>query len=439
MKEDNRIYDIAGIGIGPFNLGLAALCAPLSELQTIFLDAKPEFNWHEGMLLPGSTLQVSYLADLVTLADPCSPYTYLNFLRQHGRLLQFGIHESNVITRREYNRYCRWVCSRLSNLRFNWKVTMVCYEAARQCYTITGSNPQTGAIQKVVARHVVIGVGTQPSVPGFAMPLLGDRILHSSQYLSHRAMIQHSKQVTVVGSGQSAAEIFYDLLQTGREGDQQLAWMTRSARFYAMEHTKLSFEMATPAYIDHFYRLPEHQKTAILQRQDSLYRGINYELINAVYDHLYDRMTEGNVMPATLMTNVALREIRPAGGNWLLRFYQEEQDAWFEQHSRHVILATGYKTTQPSFLEPLHNRICYDTAGNFKITRRYAIDPDHTLFVQNAEMHTHGFTAPELGLGPYRNAVIINTILGRDHYPVDGPTVFQQFSAPQRPNSDGAA
>lgn len=433
MKEPNEIYDIAGIGVGPFNLGLAALCQPVAALKTIFLEQRPEFNWHTGMLLPGSTLQVSYLADLVTLADPCSAFSYLNYLRKQGRLLQFGIYENNVITRREYNRYCRWVCSQLTNLRFNCRVTGISYLAEKKYYIVNSTHPITGQTQDTYARHVVIGIGTQPSVPGFATPFLGDRVLHSSCYLEHRTDILHSKRVTVIGSGQSAAEIFYDLLQSHAAQGKELCWMTRSERFYAMEHTKLSFEMATPAYIDHFYNLPEARKSLTIQRQDALYKGINYQLINAIYDRLYEQMTESIVTPVTLMTNVELQEIRPAKqGRWIQGFYHQEEGTSFEQETEHVILATGYRTTTPSFLEPLNDRIRYHTPGSFKISRQYTIDEENTLFVQNAEMHSHGFTAPELGLGPYRNAVIINAVLGTAYYPVDGQTVFQQFSAPGR-------
>lgn len=425
------MYDIAGIGIGPFNLGLAALCAPIQSLKTIFLEAQPEFNWHAGMLLPGSTLQVSYLADLVTLADPCSAFMYLNFLRKQGRLLQFGIHENNVITRREYNRYCRWVCDQLSNLQFNWHVTDVGYGEDGPYYRITGVHPFTGASRSIRARHVVIGIGTQPSIPGFAASLLGDQVLHSSQYLKYRAAVSHSKRIVVVGSGQSAAEIFYDLLQNGAVPGQHLSWMTRSPRFYAMEHTKLSFEMATPAYIDHFYQLSQTRKPVTIQQQDTLYKGVNYQLINAIYDRLYELMTEGMPVPVTLMTNVSLKEMRPSKTKgWVLQFHHEEQEQCFELEAEHIILATGYKTIAPPFLKSIKHLIRYDAQGHFNITRKYAIDEKDTLFVQNAEMHTHGFTAPELGLGPYRNAVIINTILGTTYYPVDEQTVFQQFGVP---------
>ena len=39
-----------------------------------------------------------------------------------------------------------------------------------------------------------------------------------------------------------------------------------------------------------------------------------------------------------------------------------------------------------------------------------------TLFVQNAELHTHGVGAPDLGLGAHRNAVIANALCGREVY-----------------------
>lgn len=40
-----KIYDLLGVGIGPFNLSLAALIEPISHLETIFLEQKKQnFN-----------------------------------------------------------------------------------------------------------------------------------------------------------------------------------------------------------------------------------------------------------------------------------------------------------------------------------------------------------------------------------------------------------
>jgi lysine N6-hydroxylase len=104
----NKVYDFVAIGLGPFNLGLACLTAPISELDGVFLERKPEFDWHPGMLLESATLQTPFLADLVTLADPASPYSFLSYLKDAGRLYSFYIRESFYPLRTEYVDYCRW-------------------------------------------------------------------------------------------------------------------------------------------------------------------------------------------------------------------------------------------------------------------------------------------------------------------------------------------
>ena len=52
------------------------------------------------------------------------------------------------------------------------------------------------------------------------------------------------------------------------------------------------------------------------------------------------------------------------------------------------------------------------------------------MFVQNAELHTHGFTAPDLGMGAYRNSVLVNRLAGREHYAVERRIAFQGFGTP---------
>ncbi len=41
------------------------------------------------MLIEGVTLEVPFLADLVTLADPTSPYSFLNYVRERDRIYEF--------------------------------------------------------------------------------------------------------------------------------------------------------------------------------------------------------------------------------------------------------------------------------------------------------------------------------------------------------------
>src|SRR5438270_12775222 len=89
ITEDST-YDVIGIGIGPANLALAvALEEEAGELRRLFLDSKPAPVWHPGMLLDDATIQLSVLKDLAMLRNPRSHFTFLNYLKAKGRLLDF--------------------------------------------------------------------------------------------------------------------------------------------------------------------------------------------------------------------------------------------------------------------------------------------------------------------------------------------------------------
>jgi len=102
--EQHECLDVIGIGIGPFNLGMAALLEK-TDVQALFFERKEQFDWHPGMMLDGTTLQVPFMADLVTMVDPKSPYSFLNYLHEHNRLYSFYFLESFHIPRAEYNHY----------------------------------------------------------------------------------------------------------------------------------------------------------------------------------------------------------------------------------------------------------------------------------------------------------------------------------------------
>ncbi|SIC15885.1 putative peptide monooxygenase [Mycobacteroides abscessus subsp. abscessus] len=53
-----NIYNLIGIGIGPYNLSLAVMLEKVPGLTGLFFDKTPEFSWHPGMLIEGSEMQV---------------------------------------------------------------------------------------------------------------------------------------------------------------------------------------------------------------------------------------------------------------------------------------------------------------------------------------------------------------------------------------------
>ncbi|MHB1921592.1 MAG: lysine N(6)-hydroxylase/L-ornithine N(5)-oxygenase family protein [Chitinophagaceae bacterium] len=427
--EAPPIFDLMGIGLGPFNLGLAALCQPLKGLKSIFLEQGAEFNWHPGMMLETSTLQVPFFADLVTLANPSSPHSFLAYLKAQGRLFQFAIRENNYLTRREFNRYCQWVVSRLSGLYFHHRVHATEFDPAKNCYRIRVHLLPGGQEKIFYSRHLVLGTGTQPNLPDFARKWQSPDLIHSSDYLHFKDRILGKKKVIIIGSGQSAAEIYFDLLGKLEHFPQGLFWYTRSDRFFPMENAKLTYEMTSPDYQDYFFHLPEGRKLEILANQDMLYKGINASLINDIYDLLYLKTIEGQPIPTGLFPGWALRDIdRKADGHFILSLHHTEQQRFFQLDAEAVILATGYQAGHPSFLEPIRDRIRWNSRGQLAVDQNYSIDlGGKEIFVQNAELHTHGFSAPDLGMGPYRNATILQQILGYAPYPMEKRIAFQTF------------
>src|SRR5699024_749505 len=147
-------YDFVAVGLGPFNLGLACLTEPIGELHGLFLESNNDVAWHPGMLLEDVRLQTPFLADLVTLADPASPYSFLNFLKQRGRLYPFYIRESFYPLRSEYDEYLRWAARQLPTLRFGEHVTAVDYDDARELYLVTVFRAADGRSVTYHARHL---------------------------------------------------------------------------------------------------------------------------------------------------------------------------------------------------------------------------------------------------------------------------------------------
>ncbi|WP_311380617.1 lysine N(6)-hydroxylase/L-ornithine N(5)-oxygenase family protein [Arthrobacter sp. ISL-69] len=433
-----RIYDFAGIGVGPFNLGLAALTEPVDGLDAVFLERRDSFDWHPGMMLEPAHLQVPFMADLVTLADPTSPYSFLNFLKQTGRLYRFYIRENFYPLRAEYNQYCQWVAGQLDSVRFGTDVRGITYDDGVYTLSVDG----TAGPEVLRARRLVLGTGTSPYVPaacdGIVDAAANDRgglVLHNADYLSRKAELQKQRSITIVGSGQSAAEIYYELLQEIDVHGYRLNWVTRSGRFFPLEYTKLTLEMTSPEYVDYFHGLPQEQRDGLIKSQKNLYKGINSELIDAIYDLLYAKSLSG-IVDTRLLTHSALTGASwdPAAGSHTLALRHEEQGADYSLDTEAVVLATGYGYREPEFLAGVQDRIARDNTGRFAVERNYStsVEPGE-IFVQNAELHTHGFVTPDLGMAAYRNSCILREIAGREVYPVERRIAFQEFGVQEQP------
>lgn len=426
----NKPYDFIAVGLGPFNLGLACLSEPIENLNGLFLDKNAKFDWHPGMMLENATLQTPFLADLVTLADPTHPLSFLNYIKKQGRIYSFYIRESFFLMRKEYNQYCQWACKQLTNIRFNSEVKNINFNESTALYDVDFIDNTTGDSVTYQARKIVLGSGPSPYIPQHCESVK-QQSFHSSQYLEKKESLLNQQSITVVGSGQSAAEIFYDLLQEIDVHGYQLNWLTRSPRFFPLEYSKLTLEMTSPEYVDYFYSLPEEKRHDLISQQKHLYKGINSSLINDIYDLLYTKRLYGEVKVG-LHTNTELTQasLNHGSDSIELQLYQHETEQKFSLPTSRLVLATGFQYHLPDYLSGIVGRIKWDKQGRFDVNRNYSIDTQgNEVFVQNVELHTHGFVTPDLGMACYRNAWLIKELTGIEHYPIENKIAFQQFSA----------
>ena len=421
-----KIYDIIGIGIGPFNLGMAALAAPVEDLSVLFFDQAPAFSWHPGMMLSDAKLQVPFMADLVTMADPTSRFSFLNYMKETGRLYKFYIREDFYVLRKEYNAYCQWVIAQLPSCRFGQKVISISYNEPH--YEVLVEDQATQERQTYHTDKLVLGTGTVPKTPNFVNKEIHANVIHSSAYLKRKEELLSHRTVSIIGSGQSAAEIFNDLLPETEKG-LKLKWFTRPDRFFPMEYAKLTLEMTSPEYVNYFFDLPADKRKQVLSKQNPLFKGINYDLINQIFDKLYELSVGNDNLNVQLCTNCQLNFIEQnEDGGYDLQFFHTVQEQEFVQQSDFVVMATGYKYSEPHFLKEINNRISRNEDESYNVARNYAIDTyGDEIFVQNAELHTHGFVTPDLGMGAYRNSIILNAVAGREVYRVEERIAFQQF------------
>lgn len=403
----NQIYDCIGIGFGPSNIALAVYLEELGLINNmLFLEKSMSCSWHPEMMLNGTDIQHNPLRDLVTPRNPRSKYGFLSYLQHHKRLFDYLNLSAPFPPRSEYAEYVRWVSSHFyEHVKLNTEVVSLDIKETGAKKNIIEIKVKSGQI--FLARSIVIGTGRTVNIPRLFSPLIGDKVIHLTKYLSSiKSWINKKKDLSlaVVGGSQSAIEIILDVLNNYPE--TSITSIIRSFGFKQKDLSPFTEQIYYPDFVDYFFKAGTSSQREMTQELwRSNYSAADHDVINDLNFKLYEQKVSG-INRLTLLHNQEILSAEKDETNNLIII------DCFDKYSRErhklnvdaIILATGFKNfgsfkNQEPILLLLNNLkpvIKFRADGGVEILRDYRLslhDELSTLpiFMNGLCESSHGF------------------------------------------------
>lgn len=410
-------HDLIGIGFGPSNLALAIALQERAEqggrpFDALFLERQPDYSWHGNTLVAQSELQISFLKDLVTLRNPSSRFSFVNYLKAHGRLVDFINLGTFYPCRMEYNDYLRWVAQQFAEQsRYGEQVLRVepIVEGDGRVQRLNVVSQHQGREVQRQARSVIVSTGGTPKIPQAFAPFKDDpRVFHHARYLSAMATQPCSRgepmRIAVVGAGQSAAEAFIDLNDS--YPNVQVDMILRAAVLKPADDSPFVNEIFGPDYTDLVFNQPETERERLIREyHNTNYSVVDLDLIERIYAMLYRQKVSGVERHGFLCRRM-IESATDVDGRVQLQLRDLATGSTEARRYDAVILATGYeRRSHRELLAPLK-----DYLDDFRVDRDYQLiarpELETPVFIQGFSQHSHGLSDTLLSVLPARSGEI---------------------------------
>jgi L-ornithine N5-oxygenase len=411
--------DVLLVGAGPANLALAVAIeeSGVQELadRTLIIEQYPDIKWQRNLLLPWARSQVSFLKDLVTLRNPRSRFSFLNYLHEQNQLDEFVNLSTFNPYRWQLSAYQQWVADGLERVRIRYDARA---DRIDPRYADDGSI--AGWVLTLVGgdtircRDLVIGAGRDANIPEVFRELPPELVIHSSQYCSRirRSPAEESRRPVVVGGAQSAAEMFMALHQ-----DLPLCEPTivmRSVGLQNYQTSKFVNELFFPSFVDEFYNMAPEARTQVLEEMHlTNYAGLAPPFLDELYGMIYQQKMTGQ-RRSTVRSLTEVVGARLDGAEIVLDLRDRRSGKVEPLRCDLVLLGTGFDQRMPAIVRDLAERV---GLAELAVSRRYRLDLGDAawaaVYLQGVNERTHGISDSLISVLANRSQDITTDLLDR--------------------------
>jgi L-ornithine N5-monooxygenase len=435
--------DVVGIGFGPSNLALAiAIDEHQSDhvagrpMQARFFERQNRFGWHRGMLIDDATMQVSFLKDLVTMRNPASDFSFVAYLHDRGRLIDFVNHKTLFPLRIEFHDYLEWAAERMSHV-VTYGREVIDVLPVLDGGVLTGFDvvvrhcDRPGDVTTHRARNLVLAAGLEASVPPEAE--LGERVWHNLDLLRRVETLRESatpapRRFVVVGAGQSAAEAV-EFLHRSFPSAEVCAVFSRYG-YTPADDSPFANRIFDPEAVDLYFDAgPDVKRMLFDYHRNTNYSVVDQDLIEELYRRVYQEAVQGRerlrMLRASRVVAVEPRRDAAPGVDVTVELLPTGVRTVLDTDV--LVYATGYRPADPLRLLGETARLCRRNAeGLVEVTRDYAVDlavprDGAAVYLQGGTEHTHGITSTLLSNTAVRSGEIAASLAASRRRAHDAP------------------
>lgn len=397
----NRIeYDVIGIGFGPGNIALAISLEEKKLSSVLFIEGKSSPDWQPEMLLDGADIQHNPLRDFVTPRNPVSPYGFLSYLKEEGRLFEYLNLGLEFPLRKDYARYVRWVAQKFEKwVSYGERVVSIAYDIDDPIYW----RIDTSLNRTLYARSISFAPGRTPYIPPVFEERTLSRVAHFTRYISSLSQWQHEseiKSIAIIGSSQSAIELVLDV--SARFPNIKIHNILRGYSYQLKDVSPFTEEIYFPGFIDDFYNLSIHEQQKLTQSLwRSNYSAADHDVIHSLYTKMYEHKIDGrDVIQIHNMSDVI--SVKQSNRCVELVIKHKFSGKEYTLTVDGVILATGFRNMggddhqeqYPPLLSDIAQQFKRRVDGSLHVNRDYSLESNSItppLYLNGLCESTHGF------------------------------------------------